>query len=169
MEHGATQEFAITSDEGYHVADVLVDCASVGAETSYTFENVTSDHTISATFVINSYIVTTTADANGSISPAGEVTVKHGGSQKSRIIPNPDYVIADVFVDGVSIGTRTSYTTGAGQNFPNPFNPETGIPGMTQGEYLQIGVILHHDSNVFTFARKTIIMQQGGDERRDAK
>lgn len=48
--YGASQTFTITPDEGYEVEDVLVDGKSVGAVTSYTFENVTANHTISATF-----------------------------------------------------------------------------------------------------------------------
>ena len=43
--------FAITPDAGYHVADVLVDGGSVGAVASYTFNNVTADHMIGATFI----------------------------------------------------------------------------------------------------------------------
>ena len=35
----------------YYVADVLIDGQSVGVMTGYTFENVTNDHTISATFL----------------------------------------------------------------------------------------------------------------------
>jgi len=47
---GKDQSFVITPDTGYQVADVLVDGESVGAVTSYTFENVTAHHTIYATF-----------------------------------------------------------------------------------------------------------------------
>ena len=36
------------------------------------FTNVTADHTISATFAINTYTITATAGANGSITPAGD-------------------------------------------------------------------------------------------------
>lgn len=52
VEYGADQEFTITPDTGYQVEDVLVDGASVGAVTSYTFEDVTADHTIHATFTV---------------------------------------------------------------------------------------------------------------------
>jgi hypothetical protein len=38
---------------GYRVADVLVDGASVGPVSSYTFTNVTAPHTISAAFVLD--------------------------------------------------------------------------------------------------------------------
>ena len=40
---------AITADPWYHVSDVEVDGAPVGPTNSYTFQNVTSNHTISAT------------------------------------------------------------------------------------------------------------------------
>lgn len=42
--------FAITPDEGYVVEDVLVDGEPQGAISSYTFYNVASNHTLSATF-----------------------------------------------------------------------------------------------------------------------
>ena len=47
---GADQSFAITPASGYLVRDVLVDGASVGAVSSYTFTNVTGNHTIAASF-----------------------------------------------------------------------------------------------------------------------
>ena len=51
---GANQGFTITPNSGYHVGGVTVDGSSVGAVTSYTFTNVTANHTISATFAVNS-------------------------------------------------------------------------------------------------------------------
>ena len=50
---GTDKIFTITPDENYHVADVLVDGASVGAVASYTFSNVTAAHTISASCILN--------------------------------------------------------------------------------------------------------------------
>lgn len=50
VSQGANQSFTITPASGYKVAAVTVDGASVGAVTSYTFNNVTATHTISATF-----------------------------------------------------------------------------------------------------------------------
>ena len=43
------------------MADVLVDGVSVGAVTSYTFTDVTADHTIAASFAINTYTITASA------------------------------------------------------------------------------------------------------------
>jgi len=50
--HGSDQTFTITPDQGYQVADVLVDGLSVGAVASYTFNNVTSSHTLEAVFEV---------------------------------------------------------------------------------------------------------------------
>jgi uncharacterized repeat protein (TIGR02543 family) len=71
--YGESQAFTITSNTGYHIGDVLVDNASVGAVVTYTFTNVTSAHTISASFAINTYtlIVNTT---NGTVTKTPDQT-----------------------------------------------------------------------------------------------
>ena len=50
VKEGASQTFAITADNGYEIADVLVDGNSVGAVESYTFSDVKANHTISVSF-----------------------------------------------------------------------------------------------------------------------
>ena len=47
---GDNKTFTITPDSGYCIKDVLVDNVSVGAVSTYTFENVVDNHTIRATF-----------------------------------------------------------------------------------------------------------------------
>jgi hypothetical protein len=49
---GADQTFKITPDNGYKVSDVKVDGVSIGAKTIYTFQDVSANHTITATFGI---------------------------------------------------------------------------------------------------------------------
>src|SRR2546428_9369124 len=107
---GANQTFTITPDTGYHVADVLVDGSSVGAVTTYTFTNVTANHTIAASFTINTYAIATPDGANGSISPSANVLVTYGANQTFTITPDTGYHVADVLVDGSSVGAVTSYT-----------------------------------------------------------
>src|SRR5207247_1982956 len=109
VNHGANQTFTITPAANYHVADVLVDAASVGAVTTYTFNNVTAAHTISASFAINTYTISASAGANGSISPSGAVTVNYGSNPTFPITPDTGYHVADVLVDGASAGPVTSY------------------------------------------------------------
>jgi hypothetical protein len=48
---GASQLFAIKPSSNYKISSVIVDGKSVGVLTSYTFSNVQTNHTISATFV----------------------------------------------------------------------------------------------------------------------
>ncbi len=112
VNHGADQSFTITPDTGYHVADVLVDGASVGAVASYNFTNVTANHTISASFAadtVTTFTITASAGANGSISPTGAVAVNHGADQAFAIAANTGYHVADVLVDGASVGAVASY------------------------------------------------------------
>ncbi|MFZ2887328.1 MAG: MBG domain-containing protein, partial [Minisyncoccia bacterium] len=51
-EHGSLS-YTIAADANFHVNDVLVDGASIGAVASHTFSDVTANHTISATFAAN--------------------------------------------------------------------------------------------------------------------
>jgi hypothetical protein len=48
--YGLSKMFAITPRGGYTIADVQVDGVSVGAVLTYTFSNLTEDHSIRATF-----------------------------------------------------------------------------------------------------------------------
>src|SRR5205814_982446 len=70
---GANQTFSITPDACHTIASVLVDGVSQGAISSFTFSNVTANHTISASFNIINYTITASAGAGGSISPSGAV------------------------------------------------------------------------------------------------
>lgn len=50
INNGKSRTFTVAADEGYDISDVKVDGVSVGAKTSYTFTNVTENHTIAAEF-----------------------------------------------------------------------------------------------------------------------
>jgi hypothetical protein len=50
---GASYTFKIVPEENFKIKDVLVDGKSVGAVSSYTFKDVKTTHTISATFVVS--------------------------------------------------------------------------------------------------------------------
>ena len=47
---GESRSYGIAADSGWRIKDVTVDGNSVGPQGSYTFSNVSSDHTISASF-----------------------------------------------------------------------------------------------------------------------
>jgi type IV pilus assembly protein PilY1 len=105
---GGSKSFTISPNSNCRILDVLVDGASVGTPTSYTFTNVNANHTIQASFGPIGYTITTSA-SHGSISPPGPVSVPAGGSQSFSIQPNFGYAIDRVLVDGVSQGAVSSY------------------------------------------------------------
>ena len=108
---GATRRSPSPRRPCYHIADVLVDGNSVGAVTSYTLTNVTANHTDQrASFAIDTYTITASAGSNGGISPSGATSVNCGANQSFTISPAPCYHVADVLVDGGSVGAVTSYT-----------------------------------------------------------
>lgn len=65
------------------------------------------------------YTIKATAGAGGSISPSGNVSVREGGDQTFTITPDKGYAVANVKIDGKSIGAVKSYT------FENVSRPHT--------------------------------------------
>ena len=56
------------------------------------------------------YTIKATAGAGGSISPSGNVSVREGRDQAFTITPDKGYAVANVKIDGRSIGAVKSYT-----------------------------------------------------------
>ena len=119
VEYGSDQTFTIKANSGYTITDVIVDGQSKGAISTYTFKNVQDNHTINATFrrtggggvvTPTQYTITAEAGDGGSISPSGKVRVDRGDDQTFRITPDDGYEIADVLVDGKSVGAVSRYT-----------------------------------------------------------
>ena len=65
------------------------------------------------------YTIKATAGTGGSISPSGNVSVREGGDQTFTITPDKGYAVANVKIDGKSIGAVKSYT------FENVSSPHT--------------------------------------------
>jgi len=108
---GADQTFTIIADDGYQISYVLVDGSSVGAVSSYTFNNVTADHTINASFAaVPTYTINSSAGDGGTINPFGEVVVNEGANQMFTIAASSGFQISDVLVDGSTVGAVSSYT-----------------------------------------------------------
>ena len=120
MEYGSDQTFTMTPDDPcYGIAVVEVDGVPVdvgidegNGEGTYTFSNVTSDHTIKATFEEITYTITATADEGGIIVPSGEVEVACGSEQVFIITPEPCHRISEVLVDDVPVDVYIDEETG---------------------------------------------------------
>ncbi|NME71014.1 InlB B-repeat-containing protein [Flammeovirga aprica] len=112
LEEGSAQTFTIEANAGYEISDVTVDGVSQGVIESYSFENLSSDHTIGATFSLippTTYTITVSNVENGTINP-GTVTLEEGSDQTFTITADENYMLSDVLIDGVSVGPLSSYT-----------------------------------------------------------
>jgi len=110
---GASQAFTMTPAVGFAIASVIIDGIPTGTGPTATFDNVIANHTISVSFVAaappSSFTITASAGIGGTISPAGAVTVARLGEARFSITPAAGKVIADVMVDGVSVGAVSNY------------------------------------------------------------
>ncbi len=107
---GSERTFTAVADEGYQVADLLVDGISMGAAASHTFTNIQASHSISASFGAKEYLISSSAGVGGSITPAGSVNVPFGTDRTYTISAAPGYSVSGIIVDGVDVGARGSYT-----------------------------------------------------------
>jgi hypothetical protein len=115
VNHGDSASYTITAATGYKISSVTVNGVSVGAVSNYTFSNITRNNTIYASFVASepgekSYTITSSAGTGGYISPSGDTVVASNGSISYSIVADSGYVIADVTVNGSSVGAVGSYT-----------------------------------------------------------
>ncbi|OCT15206.1 hypothetical protein A8709_13975 [Paenibacillus pectinilyticus] len=115
VNEGTDKTFTITPNNGYMIDTFKVDGTdSTVTNNTYTFTNVTSDHTINVTFKQvppTIYTITATAGSNGSISPSGSFVMAEGTGKTFTITPNNGYMIDTFKVDGTdSTVTNNTYT-----------------------------------------------------------
>ena len=108
---GGSATFVALPNIGYAVSQMTVDSVGQGAISSYTFSNVTANHTISVSFTtVPTWTITASAGSNGTISPSGAVVVNQGSNKTFTITPNLGYQVSQVTVDSVGQGAITTYT-----------------------------------------------------------
>ncbi|WP_070104775.1 stalk domain-containing protein [Caldisericum exile] len=110
VNHGDSKTFTIQPNLGFKIKEVKVDGSSVGAVSTYTFTNITGNHTIEAVFEAIAFTITASSGTGGSITPSGSVVVNHGDSKTFTIQPNLGFKIKEVKVDGSSVGAVSTYT-----------------------------------------------------------
>ncbi len=139
INQGANRNFTFTANSGYMVDRLLIDGTNVPdsiAGGSYTFVNVTANHTIEATFKVippNTHLIRATAGANGTISPSGVILVSQGTDQAFTFTSNSGYKVEEVLVDNVSNpsaiadGSYTFVNVTTEHTIEVRFAPTTGI------------------------------------------
>ena len=112
VDRGGDRSFQLVPDSGFHINTLAIDGGSAEptTATSYAFSGVTTPHAIVVTFARDSFTITPSVGAHGSISPSTVQTVSPGGSKQFTIAADTGYHIKDVLKDNVSIGASSSVT-----------------------------------------------------------
>jgi len=107
--YGQTCTVTASANNGYAFTNWTENGSQVSTNASYSF-TVTGNRNLVANFAQNTHTIHATAGANGIITPSGTITVAHGANQSFSMIPDSDYEIQDVYIDGNPVGPMTSYT-----------------------------------------------------------
>lgn len=131
---GGRAAFSFLPADGWDVADVTVNGASVGPVSSYVMENILSDGVVEVSFEqgedpgvdpdpdpggdpdpdpdpeATTFAIRATSGNHGHISPEGEVSVVKGADAAFTFVPDGGFRVSDVVVDGKSIGVPSAYT-----------------------------------------------------------
>lgn len=124
---GANQSFTISPTTGYHIVAVTVDGTGVGTGGTYSFTNITADHTITASYAIDTFTVTyfnTNADGSPTAPTDSSSPYNYGSTVTVKSAPSPAW-------------TRTGYTftgwntnssgTGIDRAFSSTFTITTNV------------------------------------------
>ncbi|MGB9714852.1 MAG: LamG-like jellyroll fold domain-containing protein, partial [Thermodesulfovibrionales bacterium] len=115
VNYGGTSTCTITPDVNYHLSaltDNGTDVLGSVVNDQYMITNVTANHTVVATFSIDTYTVTPSAGANGSINPSTPQTVNHGSTISFTVTPDTGYHVASVTGCGGTWTGTNPFTTG---------------------------------------------------------
>lgn len=120
IEGGTTPSYVVTPNTGYHIESITVDGTAVnlnsdvttsGKVKTYTFSSISADHSISATFAIDTFTIEATASSGGTVSSSGVTTVNYGSIKSYTFTAASGYRVESVKVDGEPQSpVPTSYT-----------------------------------------------------------
>ncbi len=133
-------------------AHTATSCTIIGLTEGATYNFVVRAH-VGSTFSGNSnevtyqvpvsqpttYTINASSGNNGSISPSGSVSVTAGSSRTFSFAPASGYQVADVSVDGQSMGVRTSYTFSNVTGNHNISVTFSAIPAQNQAPIAEAG------------------------------
>jgi uncharacterized repeat protein (TIGR02543 family) len=108
-EEGEEVNLTATANEGYTFASWTREGAVLSTEAIYNFTMPAENTTLVANFVKLTFTIVASAGTGGSIDPSGNVVVEYDDSQSFTITPEAGFKIADVLVNGSSVGAVDSY------------------------------------------------------------
>ena len=127
VSYGNTTSFKFNASPNYHVASISGCSGPLYTNTSnavgsytYTTGAISGDCTVTATFAINTYQVTASTLANGTLDPAtpSPATIPYGGTASFKFNANPGYHVAsitgcgNVYSNNSNLVDTYTYTTG---------------------------------------------------------
>lgn len=117
----AGEKAALTAKpaKGYRFVSWVCNSKVVGTDKKLVIKDISKDYDVTAIFQaeevkIKTYTITAGTDsANGVISPSGKIPMQEGKAIAFTVAPKSGYRIADVKVDGVSLGAVVGYSFGS--------------------------------------------------------
>ncbi len=107
VNHGSTTSFTATPSVGYSTTWGGT-CGGTPMGNTYNTSPIIANCTVTAAFTLNTYTVTPSAGANGTISPNAPQTANHGSTVSFTATPNPGYL---------TVWSGTCTGTAAGNSF----------------------------------------------------
>ena len=104
----ALQKFQVNAASGYLISEVIVDDVSVGAISSYTFNDVSEDHSIYATFQYSRGLQFTRAGMNPAPTTSGSLICRGGACAALGCSREPRLTRAGYIPPLQDVGTRTT-------------------------------------------------------------
>ncbi len=128
---GSSQTFTITPSSGYEIATLTIDGSSVATSTSYTFSNITANHTITASFSA----IPSSSSGGGSSAPI-VVSVASGGGGGGGYIPptqpsNPSSPAPSTSTAPTNTNTNTNTNTATSTASTTPSTIPPPAPSST--------------------------------------
>jgi len=111
---GTKVELRAQAYDGYEFTGWTINSQVVSKDAKYTINEIKSDINVVANFKkvdAKTYkLVSGIANAGGAIVPSGDYVVPEGASLTYNVVPQADYNISAVIIDGKNIGAVSSYT-----------------------------------------------------------
>jgi len=108
--HGSSKTYNFIPTIGYKIKKVYVDSISIGDVNTYTFDNITRDHTIHVEFQKIQFNVSILPYENGKITPKSDFMADYGSNIEFVITPDNGYDIAYIKVNSNTVETTTKLT-----------------------------------------------------------
>lgn len=115
VNQGAGQDFQIVANTGYQINSLLVDGSSVSAATGlasyvYSFNNVSSNHSISADFALKTCVLQANVSPAGSGTVSGAGIFTYGQTVTLTATAGANYEFSKWTVNGTEVSTTNPYS-----------------------------------------------------------